>query len=305
MKHIFLFSVFTFIIQYAFAQGCSDAGVCTLDAYGSNDQKFRSFFSLGSTYEIGENDAIIVSPQMRLNYLISDHWSVQAKIPYWLSNHPSGNVKSFSDPIISLKYSFESTTKSSIFLGTRLGTNASDFQGDNGFSLPMASQSSLGTIDILGGFSAIFKNRIKTSAAIQIPVSQFNENKHVVSKYISGYDTLSIADQDQYRFIRRSDLMLRFDYFIPFDHFSLHLGLLPVIHLSDDIIEQNSGEKTDHIISGSQGLTLNIPFGASIPISDRLNLEIDGGFPIITRKERPDGLTRSFVLFLNLKYGFN
>ena len=57
-------------------------------------------------------------------------------------------------------------------------------------------------------------------------------------------------------------------------------------------------------IIGSEGLTLNLTADARYAFNDQWALEVAMGTPLIVRDVRPDGLTRSLVLNVGLRYAF-
>jgi hypothetical protein len=57
-------------------------------------------------------------------------------------------------------------------------------------------------------------------------------------------------------------------------------------------------------VDGSEGLTLNATVDARYRINERWAIELAYGSPLIVREERPDGLTRSMVLNVGLRYAF-
>jgi hypothetical protein len=57
-------------------------------------------------------------------------------------------------------------------------------------------------------------------------------------------------------------------------------------------------------IEESNGLTININLFLDYNISQKSSLNLSHGSPIIVRKVRPDGLTRSFITSLSYNYSF-
>ena len=57
-------------------------------------------------------------------------------------------------------------------------------------------------------------------------------------------------------------------------------------------------------IEGSSGLTLNATVQAEIKSGQHNKLNLSLGFPLLVRKVRPDGLTRSFVMGVEYLIGF-
>ena len=103
--------------------------------------------------------------------------------------------------------------------------------------------------------------------------------------------------------MRKGDVMLRVSYPVfKNETWKITAGILPIYHLADDeFTDVNSERKT---IEGSRGLTLNgnVFFGYEIDKSNSVELSV--GAPFVTRKARPDGLTRAFVAALEYAVKF-
>jgi hypothetical protein len=86
------------------------------------------------------------------------------------------------------------------------------------------------------------------------------------------------------------------------EKFQLSTSLLSVYHLGEDtFIDQNNKSQT---IEGSDGLTVNLNLFLNYTISQSSSINFDVGSPLIARKVRPDGLTRSIIASLGYKYQF-
>ena len=301
MKRLSLFVILIFPIL-SYSQGCSDAGFCTIPSFAplgeETDDRLRIEFK--GSLEASEPGALIFSPQFWVGYQIKPKIRLEVKVPFWFVNDAElGSNYNFSDPIIAFGFTVYKTSELLINLtgSTRIGINQANVLGSSG-DLPMDYQSSLGTTDLILGGNAIYKS-FSASLAFQLPIWQFNANQNVVAKYatFSGIDTISME------YIRKADLMLRLEKKWVYKNWSFRAGLLPIFHLGDDYLKGVSinGEIT---IDGSSGLTLNIPLGAWYT-HKQFAFGLDMGFPIVTRTERPDGLTRKFVVQPRIAYTFN
>lgn len=284
-------------------QGCSDAGFCTIPSFKplNEDQNTPFQLELRASLEGSEPGALIISPQLWFQYAPSAVVKFSVKLPYWLLNDDSlGSVATFNDPIVSTSIRVHHDDKVSVHItgGFRFGLNNANRLGTNDISLPMDYQSSLGTTDLIIGGNARFGD-LSASLALQFPVWQYNENQHVVLRYLRPQDGI---DPTTLRFDRKADIMLRIDKRWTFTNWGVQVGLLPIYHLAND--ELKSTENTGIvIIEGSSGLTVNVPFGAWYRLNS-WTFGLDGGVPILVRDERPDGLTRRFVIQPRVAYSF-
>jgi len=286
----------------SYSQGCSDAGFCTVPSFAplANETDVRFRIEFKASIEASELGAIIYSPQFWVGYQVKPKIQLEVKVPFWFVNDAElGSNYNFSDPIIAISYTAYKTSELLINLigGTRIGINNANVLGISG-DLPMDFQSSLGTTDLILGANTFYKS-FSASLAVQVPVWQFNANQHVVAKYatFSGIDTVAME------FRRKADLMLRLEKKWVYNNWGFRAGLLPIFHLGDDYLKGVSINGII-IIEGSSGLTLNIPLGAWYTYK-KFAFGLDVGFPIVTRDERPDGLTRKYVVQPRIAYTFN
>ncbi len=301
MKWLAAFFTF-FSLTTVFGQGCSDAGFCTIPSFKplTEDQKTPVQVEFRASLEGSEPGALIISPQLWYQYAPSDAVQLSVKVPYWLVNDDSlGSVSAFNDPIVSASFRVFHNEKITINVtsGFRFGINNANSIGNAGLPLPMDYQSSLGTTDLIVGGNARFGN-FSASIALQLPIWQYNENQSVVLRYLMG-DGL---EPTAFSFNRKADIMLRLDKRWIINNWGLQVGVLPIYHVASD--ELRSSETEDVVsIDGSAGLTVNIPFGAWYS-GNNWTFGLDGGFPIVVRDERPDGLTRRFVIQPRIAYSF-
>src|SRR6187401_41817 len=165
---------------YTYAQGCSDAGFCTMGAmkpdqpYNKKIQlKLRSMelsFYRGTT----TTTPIIYVATADLNFSLNSKSSFQVKVPYTMVRSGNlGETEGISD--LSLCYT-RSLINSDRFdvnfsFGGKIPTNKADFTSDKfpGEPLPMYYQTSLGTFDFITGISMINRKWL-FATGIQIPI---------------------------------------------------------------------------------------------------------------------------------------
>ncbi len=289
-----------------YAQGCSDAGFCTIgsikprgiDSLSVKNEKLTVFFANG----IGDENVYVFTPGIQYDKKFNRRWAVQAKIT---ANYTSGNLgNAFGGGDVFLSGTYTPKVKGkwvkSYLLGTKLPLNKSDIRyGDK--PLPMQYQSSLGTIDLIVGFT-ITNNRLFFATAIQQPLTGRNGNT-----FLPVYWNTPEADAypPSNDFNRKGDILARVGYdIIRNNKLTLNAGLLGIYHLGEDTyIDGNESSKPIALI-GSEGLTLNCTASAWYRIHSKFSVGLLGGVPFVVRDVRPDGLTRKFVFTPEIIFHF-
>ena len=303
---ITILSAILFLSKASFAQGCSDAGFCTIghlkQASGEKVQAKHQSISLLLPFGVGDESVFVFTPGIQYDNQLSERWSVQGKLT---GNYASGNLGSATgagDVVISSAYNFRShsTWNTSVTIGAKLPLNQGDLK-ENGRSLPMQYQSSLGTVDLITGIS-VNNDHWQFATGWQQPLSGINRNhflpiywnKPEAAKYIPSND-----------FNRKADVLLRAAYLLRFGKkTTINGGLLGIYHLGQDTYIDAAMSKMPIPISGSDGLTLNATFAAWHQVSSRIKIGLTGGVPLVVRDVRPDGLTRSFVVAPEISFKF-
>ena len=292
----FLFSLS--VATKVYAQGCSDAGFCTIGSlkpHGSalenvKKQKLTLILSNG----IGDESVYVFTPGIQYDNQLSKHWTIQAKITANYASGNLGNAAGLGDAYLSGTYIIKDNSKwtKSILLGTKLPLNNGDIKEGNK-PLPMQYQSSLGTADIIGGFS-ITNNKWIFATAFQQPVSGTNRNTFLPAYWNTAAASKYAATND---FKRKGDVLLRAGYNIePNKKLNINLGLLGIYHLGKDNYVDGNISNKPIAIAGSDGATLNGTASAWYKVSNKFTIGLTGGVPFVVRDVRPDGLTRKFVI---------
>ena len=284
--------------QIALAQGCSDAGFCTIgslkplasDSLAANNQQLSLVIANG----IGDEGVYVLTPALQYENRLNERWSIQAKLS---GNYASGNLGTafgLGDIILSTTYTRKTRNnwERSFLLGTKLFLNLSDLSIDNK-PLPMQYQSSLGTADLIAGFS-FTKGKWFLATAIQQPLTGTNRNTFLPAYWNSPEAAEYPSTND---FNRRGDVLLRVGYNIRnSEKWKINLGLLSIYHLGKDTYIDGNISNSPIKIDGSEGLTLNGTFAFRYKVNDNFDIGLSGGAPFIVREVRPDGLTRAFVI---------
>jgi hypothetical protein len=288
------------------AQGCSDAGFCSIgkqtqhagDTASKNKQKLTLILSNG----IGDENVYVFTPGIQYEYKWNDRWAMQVKITGNYANGNLGKAAGLGDLFLSGIYSLPKKNKwqTSFLFGAKLPLNKGDIHAANK-PLPMQYQSSLGTIDLLAGITIADKKWL-FSTAIQQPLTGRNSNTFLPAYWNSNEANKYPPGND---FKRNGDVLLRANYIlIANKKLDVNIGLLGIYHLGQDTyIDGNLSNKPINI-KGSEGLTLNATAAVHYKLNDKLSIGLSGGAPFVVRDIRPDGLTRKFVLSPEIYFNF-
>ena len=290
-----LLSVLVIIIYfpiYLSGQGCSDAGLCTVSGLDSGFGKDKPQ-TTGKFYTIiglGEQNVFHLTTQLEVNVPTFKNQTVQIKMPYNFTFGNLGNVSGLGDVSFTLNQKIYSANKSGInfIAGFKIPSNDSNKTKD-GFPLPMAYQTSLGTYDLILGVSTNYQKWHMSFGYQHSFGHNLNEFKHTDSnpEYFNNYN-------ESYHLQRADDIMLRVEKEFDVNGFNLIFGVLPIYHLSEDKI------KNGQDVAGSSGLTLNLNASAVKKLNNNIIINLILAAPVIDREVRPDGLTRSFVVVFSL-----
>jgi len=288
-------------LEFVYSQGCSDAGFCTInniktsyDIDKSNEKYNQIKFGLSNGK--ADHNIGIWAAHIEYDRLVKDKLSFALKLTSISQSGASVKSSGLSDLFLSTTYlGFENAD---LTLGFKLPLGDGNKLKD-GLPLPMDYQSSLGTADLILGVGYGIK-KLKMSLAFQQPLTQ-NKNTFLSESYPIDDDLSSFQSTNKY--IRKGDALFRLSYgFGNKDKFILTPSVLAIYHLANDEYTDAEGMKMK--IDGSQGLTLNGNLFLGYSINESNMLELSFGMPFITRKARPDGLTREYLLTLEYRFRF-
>ena len=308
MRYLSLIAVVTLLLwqQKALAQGCSDAGFCSignLTAQGQQSTKAKQrTLKLLLPVGVGDEGVFVFAPGLEYTQTLNNRWAVQGKITFNYASGNLGTVFGAGDVFLSGTYSLpgQKRWKPSVTLGVKLPLNQSNLEAEHR-ALPMQYQSSLGTVDLIAGIS-VTSVRWQFAAGYQQPLTGANRN-YFLPEYWSNPKAAFYPPSNDFN--RRGDLLLRTAYsFQPIRKASLDVGLLGIYHLGKDRYINANIQNDAIAIEGSSGLTLNVTAFLRVPLSSKLELGVTGGVPLVVREVRPDGLTRRFVVAPQISYSF-
>lgn len=291
------FLMFVAITGKTVAQGCSDAGFCSLGAMKDvNIRKSeKQKIDIGSTVGFGEENTFTVNPYVQYNRLLGKRFTILGKVTATYASGFLGSGFSPGDFFSLLTYAVTQQGEKhdlKILAGVKVPFTSSNTKNSSGGALPLDYQSSLGTYDLVAGMNYVFRKRWELNGGLQIPLIHNNKNTFFPDEY---------ADKRAERFAptnyfeRMPDLLLRGSYYFSLPRsFTVKPGLLAVYHLGKDSYENRFGKRER--INGSEGLTLNAAVSASKQLKNKTVLELVLATPLVVRKVRADGLTRSLVV---------
>jgi hypothetical protein len=299
--YLFLFLVY--ISGTSYAQGCSDAGVCSIGNLGSGDHGSTAKHRISVSETFGLSDTkgeltYIFSSGLESSFQIFPGTNIAFKISHQIATGKLATTTGFGNIIGSVSQTLyrKPGVEASINIGTAIPSNKSNLRKD-GRGLPMEYQSSLGSYEILGGFNLVIRDW-KFSLGYQHPF-QRNENEFLHSDWLENSHAQNYFESNQLK--RGDDLFLRIEKAFQLKNSKIYVGMLPIFRIEEDEIIKN-GEPMP--LNGSNQLTLNVNFTYERKIRDDLNLQLLIGNPVIAREIRADGLTRVVVLAVSISYNF-
>ncbi|HEX6227455.1 MAG TPA: hypothetical protein VFZ52_23725 [Chryseolinea sp.] len=307
-----LVSAITFgaITNVAFAQGCSDAGFCTMGAM-KPDQPFNKKLELrlrsmeisfyrGTTPKPVTPIIYVVTAD--LNFTLNGKTSFQLKLPFQGVNGRLANTLGMGDISLCLTRTLltRETFDINFSLGGKIPTNNSS-KDVNGLPLPMYYQTSLGTYDLISGISLISRNWL-FATGIQLPLNK-NGNDFLWEAWKGSDEETYILNYNQSNELQRgTDIMLRVERNWRFSRLNFSLGVLPIYRINNDEISLLNGSRFKP--KGAQGLAMSGIFTIGYSFGVRSGIKGLVGHKIVQRDNNPDGLTRELVSTVGYYYRF-
>lgn len=282
--------------DYSYSQGCSDAGLCTMNSFKphSHDstEGFDNQIKVGAFFGRADNSISVFGNYVEYNRRVSKKLGLDAKLTTTAQSGNGITVFGLSDIFLNANYSVSELF--ALTLGIKIPLSKAKGTHDNG-PLPMDYQSSLGTFDLLFGFGYTYET-VQLVAALQIPLTQ-NENNFLAGAY--PIDSRMRAFQSTKNYQRSGDVLFRVSYPIIINsEFRITPSILPIYHLTND--KYTDEFYVEREISGSQGLTLNGNLYVDYEVGRESSIQLNVGIPFMVRDARPDGLTRSIAA--NVEY---
>ncbi|MFB6306618.1 MAG: hypothetical protein ABEH43_06470 [Flavobacteriales bacterium] len=220
------------------------------------------------------------------------------KSPFRYITVDLGTNSGIGDLSINVSYFFEQkNSKWMITGGAKIPTgNANDKEG--GKPLPMPYQTTLGTFDLLAGIG-FWKGAWQFSLGYQKVLGN-NENGFLHSSWGGNEDAEGYFESKVLG--RGDDIIARVEKSWKKESYTIHFGVVGMWRLHKDDYVNEEGIRRDYKDSNTP--TININFTYLRSLSENWQFRFNWGNPVVWRPERPDGLTRPFVLTLGLGYKF-
>lgn len=312
MKRVLITLVCLAITGFSYAQGCSDAGFCTMGAM-KPDQPYNKLIpvklrSMEVSFYRGSTTLtpIIYVATLDANFSVGKKNSFQVKLPYQAVTGRLANTSGIGDISLCFTRNIISSERFdvSVSLGSKLPSNKSN-KTENGLPLPMYYQTSLGTYDAIAGISLVNRKWL-FATGIQIPLTK-NDNEFLWGKWNdSGEDMDYIREYSKANQLKRGiDVMLRVERNFRFSRLNFSVGLLPIYRITNDQIIDPNISTTEHTKpDGAKGLALSGIGTVGYNFNVKSGIKLLIGHSIIQRDENPDGLTRKLVSSLSYAYRF-
>jgi hypothetical protein len=297
----------TVLVNTAMAQGCSDAGVCTIHSIKNNAEAHetkkgkKNDLSVGFAYGKGERSTNNYTGYLEYTRSLSAKTSLTGKLSYNAINGELASTSGLGDIFLSVNHAFDTKRKwkKSVVAGIKLPFDEADIV-KKGIHLPMPYQTSLGTTDLVLAINYTRKN-FGGTLALQQPLKAKNGNKFLPGDYPAVPLTQKYWPTNG--FIRKGDLVGRVSYSIKTgERFSIRPSLLGIYHLANDTYLDNA--KIRRPIYNSTGLTLNGNIFLDYRLKNGSGFELSVGTPFVVRDQRPDGLTRKLVASIEYQFSF-
>lgn len=310
----FLLPVFVLLsIIEANAQGCSDAGFCTMGAM-KPDQPFNKKLqvrlrSMEISFYRGTTTAtpIVYVANADMSFSLNSKNSFQIKLPYQtVQSGTFDQTGGLGDISLCLTRSLFTSERFDINLsiGAKIPSNDSNIKAEGRFEgkpLPMYYQTSLGTYDAISGISVLTKNWL-FATGIQIPLNE-NNNQFLWNEWSDYPDQSYLEKYGQAKELKRGiDVMLRAERNFRFSQFNFSAGLLPIYRITNDEITGPDGTRVKP--EGARGLALSGIVTAGYNLNVRNSIRFLVGHKIVQRERNPDGLTRELVTTFSYNHRF-
>ncbi len=314
-----LLLLFTSLLPQAWAQGCSDAGFCTMGAMRPDQAYSRKINFKLRSIELSQYKGnttltpIVYVTNLDVTLGISQRLGVQVKLPYQWTTGNFGQAAGMGDISLSVTRLIKRFTHFELnaTVGMKIPSNKADLRSkgrkrplSEGLVLPMYYQVSLGSWDVVAGASLINEKwlfAIGYQDALTANNNTFEQDEWLPPVYPSeGY----VRSYDEATKLKRgTDIMLRVERNFRFARYNVFVGLLPIFRINKDrILDKDTNEYIK--LEGTTGMALSALFGAGYNFNINNSLKFTFGQKITQREVNPDGLTRTNVMIIAYLFRF-
>lgn len=302
MKVVLSIIVLIAISTGSVAQGCSDAGACSvgdlrLSGRLSDDEQPDLSVQYRQSLGLADKFSVVSVTSIRVSQMIHKTTKLEVMVPFQATFGNLASTAGVGDLLVSVSQIIirRDNTRVSLVAGGRFKSNDSDKSSD-GIPLPMVYQTSLGTNDIIAGLNYNLKSW-RLGFAYQHPFGANNNG------YLQAPGTPRSKSYFESAYLKRGDdIMLRVEkaeYGKGKNSYSY--GLLSFYRLQKDQIKRNDVYEK---VNESDGLTLNVFFAWFRNFGRNKTFSLTGGFPLYARHNRPDGLTRTAIINAAVSFRF-
>lgn len=298
-KIIIILLLLLSITHHSHAQGCNDAGLCSmgdLDGKGlGNENKFNT--QLTYIFGLGEQQSLVNTILFEQKFpVFHDRGQLFIQLPFNYIYGKLGQSYGLGDASLGFNYTYFSKENitASFLVAAKLPPNSSNKTID-GKGAPMVYQTSLGTYDLAIGAN-LFVNKWQLGLGYINPLGS-NKNYYDPEEWTDNDDAQEYIQMQD--LARGEDAMLRLNRFFYTSKNRFNAGLLALYRMQKDKVTQN-GQRIS--LENSDGFTLNINFGYYKVLKNKDAISLSVAAPIITREVRVDGLTRTFVIMFTYAF---
>jgi hypothetical protein len=312
---LFVVGLIALSAQSVVAQGCSDAGLCTMGTLKPNqffDNKLRfrlKSIDLNHTLGITPTQDRILQTSLDFNFTFKNSWTAQLKLPYQITQGRLGETQGFGDVTFSMSRVIFNNEKVQVALtlGGKVATGDANQARIDDRPLPLLYQSSLGSNDLIFGGSIRTRNWM-FAAGYQRPLNA-TRNTFMPEMW---EDTDKREEAALYfannQFFRGSDVMMRVERNIRFSRLNIFAGLLSIYRITPDkVMMEHNGVMQNMEIKTSQGFVFTLMTGFGYQFSMKSGIKLLVGkkdFNQFTRGKHIDGLVRNWVYSFSYQYRF-
>jgi hypothetical protein len=310
LTYLLVFLLVSFSVVDSSAQGCSDAGFCTIGAmrpgqpYTKDMQLTLKSVELSQYVGVTKLGDKIYATTLDINLGVTDKDAIQFKLPYMAAEGSLGYSQGVGDVSLgytrilkkTAKYQFNVTGGAKI----ALGKSDKEFEGK---PLPMYYQQNLGTYDAILGFS-LLTSKWLVATGLQYPLTA-NSNQFVWKPWLQ--DGTSREEIEHYPssidLDRGKDVMLRVERSLRKSNWRVNVGLLGIYRLNRDE-RTNPKTKVRELVAGTDGLALTALLGLNYSVNVNSSVKLIYGQRIVKRNVSLDGLSREQVVEVGYVYRF-
>ena len=294
-----LFLSITFLQQSLFAQGCSDAGFCTIGNFNAIHEEAgkqtiaKHEMDISFIYGTHGKSEKFYQPQINYRFIKKSGAFYELRLPFNIAKNTASGISNSGIGDATITYNSR-IKKIDYSFGFRVSfTNADESDMKTMISYPMYLQPGLGTTDLLAVANYDIAKFISIGTGVQLPVFQYNKNVAILT------DTPPFITGTGYR--RKPDALLKFTGHYGTGKVKLSGGLLGIFHLGNDHYNY-AGKK--YILQDSRGTTINFNIELGYALAKNITFDFLFAEPLKTRKNIPDGLARSRIIAPKLTYTF-